>query len=259
MSTIVAAGEKLNYQVHRGTLHSVSHPLVLIHGAGGNLMHWPGELRRLPDHTVYALDLPGHGGSAGRGRDEIVAYTEVVRAFVETLALPTCILVGHSMGGAIALEFGLFYPGRLAGLILIGTGARLRVAPQLLSGILNDFAATVDLMAVWAHGDHVDPNTPRLYVRRLRELDPQVTHGDFVACDRFNRTDDVARIAVPTLVICGTADRMTPVSYSSYLADQIRGAQLLILPGAGHMAMLERAPAVTDAIGRFVASLKERV
>ena len=256
MPTIVAAGEKLNYQVHRSVLRPASHPLVLIHGAGGNLMHWPGDLRRLPDCTVYALDLPGHGGSPGHGRDEIAAYADVVRAFVDVLALPPCVLVGHSMGGAIALEFALCYPGRLAGLVLVGTGARLRSAPQLLFGILDDFAGTVDLMATWAHGDHVDPNTLRLYARRLRELDPQVTHGDLLACDRFDRTDDVARIAVPTLIICGTADRMTPVSNSTYLAEQIRGAQLLTLPGAGHMVMLEQAPAVADAIGRFVANLK---
>jgi pimeloyl-ACP methyl ester carboxylesterase len=258
MPTIVAAGEKLNYQIHRNALQPASHPLVLIHGAGGNLMHWPGDLRRLPDCTVYALDLPGHGGSAGHGRDQIVAYAEVVRAFVEALTLPPCVLVGHSMGGAIALEFALCYPGRLAGLVLVGTGARLDSALGLSSGILNDFAATVEMMAIWAHGDHVDPNTLRLYARRLRELDPQVTYGDLLACDRFNRIDDVARIAVPTLVICGTADRMTPVSYSTYLADQIRGAQLLILPGAGHMVMLEQATIVADAIGRFVANLKER-
>ena len=96
-------------------------------------MHWPGELRRLPDHEVYALDLPGHGRSGGPGRTDIGAYAEVVREFADALKLPAFVLGGHSMGGAIALEFALRYGSRLAGLILVGTGARLRVAPEILA------------------------------------------------------------------------------------------------------------------------------
>jgi len=252
MRSIIVNGEKLNYQHHRGALRSTTPPLLLIHGAGGNLMHWPGELRRLPGHTVYALDLPGHGHSGGSGRAEIGAYVEVVRGFAEVLGLPPFVLVGHSMGGGIALEFALRYPNRLAGLVLVGTGARLRVAPQIITGILSDFRGTTELLATWTHGDHADPNTLRLYLRRLREIDPQVIHDDFVACDTFDCMADLVRITAPTLVICGEADRMTPVKFSRYLAEQIPGAQLVVVPGAGHMVALEQPTVVAEAVGRFV-------
>ena len=141
MPTIIVTGEKLHYQFRHEIRQADGPPLVLVHGAGGNLMHWPGELRRLPGHTVYALDLPGHGKSGGAGRAEIGAYAEVVRGFAEALGLVPFVLAGHSMGGAIALEFALRYPARLAGLILVGTGARLRVAPEILAGIQDDFKA----------------------------------------------------------------------------------------------------------------------
>jgi len=255
MPTIILEGERLHYRVHEGGLRPAGPPLVLVHGAGGNLMHWPGELRRLPEHTVYALDLPGHGGSGGRGRAEIAAYVEVVRGFADALGLPAFVLAGHSMGGGIAQECALRYPGRVAGLVLVGTGARLRVAPQFLAGVLDDFAATTALLATWTHGERADPNLLRLYLRRLREVDPQVLHGDFVACDAFDRVADVAHITVPTLILCGDADRMTPVKYSRYLAAQIAGAQLVEVPGAGHMVALEQPAVVAEAVARFLDGL----
>jgi pimeloyl-ACP methyl ester carboxylesterase len=271
MSIVIINGERLNYQVHHGAPRPSGPPLVFVHGAGGNLMHWPTQLRRLPEHTIYTLDLPGHGKSVRArsacpvpdrhretgpsGRSEVGAYTEVVRDFAEALGLSPFVLGGHSMGGAIAQEFALRYTNRLAGLVLIGTGARLRVAPQFLDGVLKDPQGTAELLATWAHGEHVDPNLRRIYIRRLREVNPQVIHGDFVACDAFDRMADVARIALPTLVICGDADRMTPVKYSRFLAEQIKRAQLVVVPEAGHMVMLERPEAVIEAIGRFLASL----
>jgi len=262
MPFVILNGEKLHYQHHRGALQPKTPPLVLVHGAGGNLMHWPGELRRLPDHEVYALDLPGHGRSGGRGWREIGPYAEVVREFADALKLPAFVLGGHSMGGAIALEFALRYGGRLAGLILVGTGTRLRVAPEILAGVQNDFEGTTALLAEWAHGERahgvrVDPNLQRIYLRRLREIDPQVLAGDFQACDAFDRRAGVAAITIPALILCGDADRMTPVKYSQFLAAEMPDARLIILPGAGHMAMLEPTsrPVLVAAIMQFVETL----
>jgi pimeloyl-ACP methyl ester carboxylesterase len=255
MRIIDVNGMKFNYAVHRGGLRPAPPPVVLVHGAGGEAMSWPGDLRRLPAATVYALDLPGHGRSAGPGRSEIEAYAEDVRALVEALALPRFVLGGHSMGGAIAMEFALRYPGRLAGLLLLGTGARLRVAPQIIAGIQADFAGTTELLATWTYADAADPNLKRLYVRRLREVDPQVLLGDFLACDAFDRRADVVRIALPTLILCGDADRMTPVKYSQFLHEQIAGSQLVLVPGGGHMVVLEQPGAVARAVAGFLLTL----
>jgi pimeloyl-ACP methyl ester carboxylesterase len=255
MPTVMISNAPIHYQLHRIGAQPDNPPLVLVHGAGGNSMHWPGELRRLPGHTVYALDLSGHGKSGGAGRADIRAYADVVRGFVEALALSPCVLAGHSMGGAIVLEYALRYPERPAGLILIGTGAKLRVAPELMAGVLADPAGTAEILAQWAHGEHIDAHVLRLYARRVREVNPQVIHDDFAACDTFDRRADVNRISIPSLILCGEADRMTPVKFSQFLHEQIAGSRLVVVPGAGHMVMLERPGVVTEEVGHFLAGL----
>ena len=228
-------------------------PLALAHGAGGDLMQWPGDLRRLTGRRVFALDLPGHGKTGGEPLPDIAAYADAVAAWADARALPRFVLAGHSMGGAIALEYALRHPGRLAGLVLLSTGARLRVAPQILAGIEQDFDRTVDLLVRWMYGEGADPNLLRLGARRLREVPPATLAADFAACDAFDRRADVARIQTPTLIVCGDADVMTPLKNSELLRDQIAGAELVVVRGAGHMAALQDPQAVAAPLQAFLA------
>ncbi len=253
MPKVSVKGEEIYYQHHKG--EPGRPPLVLVHGAGGNFMHWPGRLRRLPGYEVYALDLPGHGKSGGQGRSSVAEYAAVIHGFTDGLGLPSFVLGGHSMGGAITLEFALCWPERLAGILLVGTGAKLRVAPQILDGILSDFQGTTELVTQWAHGKDTPPDMLREYTRRLREVPAQVIHGDYAACDVFDRRVDVPRITVPALIICGTADRMTPPKFSQWLSEQLPSSRLTWVPEAGHMVMLEQPEAVAKAVAAFMERL----
>lgn len=251
MSYTNVAGEKIFYFRHQGDPKG-QRTLVFVHGAGGNHLHWPPQLRRLAGANAYALDLPVHGQSEGQGRTSISAYADFVAAFLETLGLEKVTLVGHSMGGATALDFALRYPERLAGLVLVGSGARLRVAPAILNGIHQDFEATVRLICDYAFGPDASEQLKHAGLRQMRQTDPDVLYGDFAACDAFDVMDRLGEIRCPALAICGTADRLTPPKYSTYLRDNIPDAQLVLVEGAGHMVMLERPEAVTQAIADFI-------
>ena len=117
-----AAG--LYYFAHEANDHSRL-PVILIHGAGGNHLSWPPQLRRLPDQRIFAPDLPAHGKSEGIGRHTIEDYVQDVLEFMSELKIYSAILVGHSMGSAVALSAAIHFPKRVTALGLIGSGARL--------------------------------------------------------------------------------------------------------------------------------------
>ncbi len=258
MPYVTVAGEKAFYALYQSDRGKRSgdvrgkRDLVLVHGAGGSHLDWPAPLRRLKGANVYALDLPGHGRSDGPGRSSIAAYRDFILAFLDARDLQTAVVVGHSMGGAIALDFALSYPDRLAGLILVGTGARLRVAPAILTGILSDFEATIDLVLDYAYGPSASEQLKRLGRQRLLKTPPQVIHGDYAACDAFDVMGRLGEIRCPTLVIGGTADVLTPPKYSIYLRDHIAGAELVLVDAAGHMVMLEKPEVVAKAVSQFI-------
>jgi pimeloyl-ACP methyl ester carboxylesterase len=246
---------ELSYSEHSGGDPLGRHPpLILIHGAGGTRLHWPPDLRRLDGERVYGLDLPGHGGSLGEGERTIEGYVGDVCSWMNVVGLDAGVFVGHSMGGAISLTMALEQPGSVAALILVGTGGRLRVLPTILemTSKPENFGEVIDLIVSYA----ISPQAPSCMVElaraRMSETRPKVLHGDFLACDRFDVMDRLGEISVPTLVICGVEDRLTPLKYSHFLTEHIPDARMVAIEGAGHMVMLEKAGEVTQAVKEFM-------
>lgn len=257
-----AAG--IHYFFHEGD-DVLRPPVILIHGAGGNQLYWPPEVRRLTGlvancattYRIYALDLPGHGKSSGVGLQSINDYVRSVVNFMDAVGLWRAVIVGHSMGGAIAQTLALDHAERVAGLGLIGTGARLRVAQILLDNTANaaTFSLAVQMINEWAFGPQADPHLKAVAARRMAETRPAVLHGDLLACDAFDIMDRLSEIRVPTLVLCGTEDKLTPLTYSKTLASQIPGAALQTVDGAGHMVMLEEPRRVAGALNIFLMTV----
>jgi pimeloyl-ACP methyl ester carboxylesterase len=228
---------------------------VFVHGAGGSHQHWLYQVRDLPRSPTYAVDLPGHGRSEGPGRDSISAYADWLFSFLDEAGLDRAVLVGHSMGGGIALDVALRHPDRVAGLGLVATGARLRVAPVILDSIRQAPEAATQLISDWAFGPEAPPEMVRLGRRQMSQTPADVLHGDFVACDAFDVMARLGEIAAPTFVLCGTQDRLTPPKYATYLRDHIANATLHLVEGAGHMVMIEQPQAVTKPLAAFADRL----
>lgn len=242
------------YADHRDpTAHRT--PTVMIHGAGGSHLDWPAELRRMAEANAIALDLPGHGRSAGPGRATLSAYAADVIALMDRLRLARAIVLGQSMGGAIAQLVALNYPDRVAGLVLVGTGGQLVVNPAILTGLRADFAATVAQIVGWQWADGYEQQQ-RLSLRRQLETDPDVYYSDFRACAGFDVRDQLGRVRIPTLVVGGTADRMTPYRQSEELRDLISGATLATIEGGGHMMLLEQPQVAADIVRGWLLAVE---
>lgn len=252
MPTITLQGKPIYYAA-RGERGA---PVVFVHGAGSNHLIWNSQLAALSGLAhAYALDLPGHGRSGGMGRRTIRGYADVVCAFMDALGIHSAVIAGHSMGGAVAQTLGLENSERVAGLVLVGTGARLRVLPAFLEGAVSDFANTARKFSDAEFAAAADLRLKELSEQQLSMCDPKVFEGDLVACNTFDLIPLVQEIRVPALVICGKEDWMTPVKYSQFLAGRMPSAQIRIVEGAGHLVMVEKPDEVSHALLEWIPSL----
>lgn len=231
------------------------HPIVFIHGSGDNARIWRLQNEYFGGELAFAIDLPGHGQRADRFSESVsvLDYAQAAQEIItQELHLTSPIIAGHSLGGAIALTMGLEYGPTLGGLLLIGTGARLRVHPDLLaSARQSPQSASVQIgqLAV------ASANSATILQSLQQE---QVSSGssmlyrDLAACNIFDIMDRLHEITIPTLIICGANDRLTPVKYSQFLQQHISGSVLRIIPGAGHYVMREQPEAVHQAIEEWM-------
>ncbi len=227
--------------------------LVMIHGAGGRSLIWKNQVRPLNNSiNTLAMDLPGHGDTAGQGKSSVDEYAGWLGEILATLFHEPVFLMGHSLGGAIVQETALSHPNLLKGLILVGTGPVLRVAPMFLEGFLNKFEETVDTVMGYAYASGTDLSLVREGADLVKEAGADVVYNDFLACDRFDRRKDLERINLPCLIVCGKEDKLTPPALSETLNKTIKESALTILPSAGHHVMVESHEAFNECVKDFV-------
>jgi len=241
---------------YRGSVRSEKgrDPLILIPGAGGSYLSWAPEIRHRGGGGILAIDLPGHGESSGNVEESIEAYVLVMVEFLDKLEINQAVLAGHSMGGAIAQRMSLDYPDRVKGLILVGAGAKLGVNPQLIRDCSSEesYPKAISQILEWSFSQQADQKLVRLAGERMEEMSPTVLLADFKTCNAFDIREQVGEIQQPTLIICGEDDQMTPVRFSQYLAENIHGSRLAVIPGAGHMVMLEKPEIVAKLVDNFM-------
>jgi len=253
---IVSIGRKrISYWIGKGGLSEGRESVLFIHGAGGGQYTWSYQKAFFEKRfKPIIIELPGHGPSEGEGEEEIGRYAEHVYSFLSALGLSKVFLVGHSMGGAITQTVALTHPEMVKGIVLVGTGARLKVLPLILNGIKTNFEETVRKINELCFFQKSSPLLMERSFAGLMQCRPEVLYGDYLACDRFDMMNEVEKIDLPTLILCGQEDGMTPVKYSQFLLQRIKGSRLEVFPRAGHMLMMEAAEPFNEKIGAFVSN-----
>ncbi len=226
--------------------------LVFVHGAGGIARGW--DLQRLAFPEAVAPDLPGHAGE-GHGYRRIEDYVAWLRAKGTAQGWFPAVLAGHSMGGAITLEYALSFPNDVVGIVLISAGARLRVQPAILDGLRTDHAATVDRIVRLSLAREANPRLARRLIDTMMAVPPEVTAGDFEASNAFDVMNRLDGIHLPALIIAGREDQLTPPRYAEYLHAHLPRSRLVWIDGAGHAVHLERPREVNQAIRQFLDDL----
>ena len=253
---IVRVGKKqISYWIGRKGLLEERETVLFIHGAGGGQYTWSYQKGFLEKQfNPIIIELPGHGESEGEGEEEIGRYAEHVLAFLKAMDLQKVFLVGHSMGGVIVQTLALTQAEVIKGIVLVGTGARLKVLPVILNGIKNNFEETVRMINQFAYSRKAPSDLIEKGISMMMQCRPEVLYGDFMACDRFDLINEVEKIIFPTLLLCGDDDQLTPVKYSQFLHSRIKGSKLEILPNAGHMVMMEAPQAFNEKIREFISN-----
>jgi pimeloyl-ACP methyl ester carboxylesterase len=240
--------------------------LLFIHGAAFDHSVWQWQSRYFAHHgfSVLAVDLPAHGRSPGIPRTSIEAMADWVNALIEAAGIQNAALVGHSMGGLVALETARRFPRRVSRLARVGAAIAMAVGPAFLAAAKDDAPEGVDMEAVWGHARSAVLATspvPGTYLlgasRRLNgRARNGVLHADLNACntyrfplDEWGRTPP-AGVRPRVLVVAGKRDQMTPFKAGKAAAEAL-GAKLAVLD-AGHSMMSEAPRELLAALRDFL-------
>jgi pimeloyl-ACP methyl ester carboxylesterase len=233
--------------------------VVLLHGAGFDHTAWALHSRWFAHHGygVLAPDLPGHGRSSGAPLPTIADMADWIAALLDAAGAAKARLVGHSMGSLVALETAARHQARVTALGLIGTAATMTVGPDLLKAAEANDHAAIDMVSIWGLGYQAELGgslAPGLWMhsgaeRVLEQCRPGVLFSDLSACNAYqNALAAAAKIAVPTTLILGERDMMTPARAGKALAAALPNSRTVVLRGAGHMMMAERPDELLAAL-----------
>lgn len=270
--------------------------LLFIHGAANDHSVWHLQARYFAHHgwNVLAVDLPGHGRSDGKPLASISEYSQWVIAFLDNADIATnpldadlssprdrlrrpdeaprashsrnVALVGHSMGSLIALDTALKLPDRISQLVLMGAAVPMPVTESLLNAARDDTPAANEMINTWGHGPRARLGASAVpgvsltasNLRLLEQADAGVLHNDLSACNAYARSaEELGAMKVPTLILVGERDQMTPPKANAALVKQLPGARSVVLPDVGHGMMYEDPDGATEAMVAFLKPVSD--
>jgi len=233
-------------------------PLLLLHGLMGEMDHWESTLDALgPYRRPMALELPIFAPDLTDV--SVPALADYVRRFMEALELPPAVVCGNSLGGHVALELALTHPSWVDGLILTGSSGLFersftrRVPHQPTGAYVRERMEEIFYDPALVTPEWVESVRRIVTTRRTALRVLQVAR----AARRDNVEERLSQIRVPTLLVWGKDDRITPTDVAERFA-RIRGSQLVYLPNCGHAPMLERPEAFNAAVGEWLVETRAR-
>ncbi len=226
--------------------------LLFIHGAGNDGSVWSDVKKRFVEtenYTIHTPNLPGHAGQQGKC-DSIDAYSNWIINYINKNSLTDVVLIGHSMGGAIAIV-SASRSDRIKAVVIIGSGLKLPVNLKILSGLKDFPMQTIETIANWSFSLSASAEQKNKAIRMM-EKNKESLHDDFFACRNYDGHAAAAKIKVPVSVIVGDFDVMTPAKLSEELANRFN-TTVFEIKNSGHMAQIENPEMIFAAINSFIS------
>lgn len=276
-SSAVLHGRQVGYR----DLGAGTPPFVLVHGIGSTGQAWEPVANDLAarGHRVISVDLPGHGlSSKERGDYSLGALASVLRDLLDRLEIDRCVLVGHSLGGGIALQFAYQYPERLTAMGLISSGGLGVETSRVLkwtampgSGIVmatafnnTTLSAAEALSRRWQRWRTPPGAISESTLARLREIADPEHRAAFLATLRAvvdasgQRVSAVERLPIldrtPTLIVWGAKDHILPAEHGSRAHDLLPHSRLVVFEDAGHEPHVDDPDRTADLLAELAAA-----
>ncbi len=252
MPHVSIGGESVYYESpHQLSEAAPGARILFIHGPGVDHRLFADQLRFFsPSQTPIALDLPGHGQSRGEALEDVPDWASFLEEFIDTLSLAPVVLVGHSLGGAIALEYSIRHPRRVEGLALIGAGVTFPWAADTAADILENPTGFLETRALRGLREpHMPAPAESLTASRSAQR-PMSSMRDFVAAAKWDAGSRLGLVQTPTLIIYGEDDPL--VEQAGQILGGIPHASFDTIPLSRHFPHLEMPDIFNDSLNRFI-------
>jgi pimeloyl-ACP methyl ester carboxylesterase len=220
--------------------------MIFIHGAGLNASIWDHQMQAFPEAYFPTLKR------TPTDHPSVHDFTEYIASYIEDKGIEPTILIGHSLGGGIALDCALLHPHIVKALVLVSASPQFRVPQKLLDLILTDLDAFIQtIMDMGFHGD-VSSEAKNQFNQAMKSTGAQSVYHDYRCANGFDIEDRIHEITIPTLILAPAEDHMLPLVIPTSLSEKIKGSSLHIIEGAGHMVILEKPDVVNTKIASFI-------
>lgn len=262
---VLTVDDRKTYAYTANRAFDASKPtVVFIHGAANDHSVWSLQSRYYAYHgwNALAVDLPGHGKSAGTALATIGDLAGWIAQLLDAVGAKDVTLVGHSMGSLVALETAARHPERIKRIALIASAVPMQVSEELLNTSKANDHAAYEMINVFAHSNTAQLGGNRVpgmwmmgsAMRLMERSGDGVLYADFSACNNYAAGLEAAqKLKCPVLMILGKRDLMTPMKVARDVISKLADVKVVALDGAGHSLMAEKPDEVLDSLISFLA------
>ena len=231
--------------------------ILLMHGSGLTHIVWSfhEQFYSTQGFNVLSVDLPGHGNSEGPSLKSIEEISDWIKSLMEKLSIKKIIIIGHSQGSLVGIDFAARYPDSILSLVLVAGSYKMPVNQDLINYAEAGDEKAVLLMMKWGYEGSkafIGANPVTKIINSSRDI-REILAVDLNACNNYKGgKESLEKINCPTLCIFGDLDKMVPLEVGNKMASMIKNSRKKVISNCGHMIIFEKAFEIRQIIKEFL-------